>query len=149
MDIKYIKDRLSSLRLLYVEDNRDLREKNLDIFSELFYDTKSASNGYEGLKIYKNSDIDLVITDLNMPIMSGFEMLKRIKLIDSNQKCIIYSAYNELDYYSKLKELNINKFLKKPINSSILLDEIIKVVDSSNRVDIRVDWLLYFLFLIS
>jgi len=133
MDIKYIKNKLSSLRLLYVEDNKDLREKNLEIFSELFQDVKIASNGYDGLKIYKNSDIDLVITDLNMPIMSGIEMLRRIKGLEETQKCIVYSAYSEFEYYSKLNEIKIDKFLKKPIYCNGLLEDILEVVEENSK----------------
>jgi len=128
MDIKSIKEELSSITLLYVEDNCDLREKNIEIFSDLFKSVKSATNGYEGLEIYKSFEIDLVITDLNMPIMSGIEMLKRIKRLNRNQKSIVYSAYSEFEYYSKLKEINVDKFIKKPISSNIFLEEILNVV---------------------
>jgi len=128
MDIKSIKEELSSITLLYVEDNCDLREKNIEIFSYLFKSVKSATNGYEGLEIYKSFEIDLVITDLNMPIMSGIEMLKRIKRLNRNQKSIVYSAYSEFEYYSKLKEINVDKFIKKPISCNIFLEEILNVV---------------------
>ncbi len=127
MDIRDIKEITQGLDLLYVEDNRELREKKTLIFNELFKRVDVAKDGYDGLEFYKNRDYDLIITDLNMPVMSGLEMLKKIKSLNPNQKCIVYSAYSELEYHSYLQELNIIEFLVKPVS----LDKFLTAIEKS------------------
>ena len=65
--------------ILVVEDN----EMNLDVLIRWFemndYDTLSAKNGETGLEIAKSEKPDIIIMDINLPDMSGFEVIKRIK----------------------------------------------------------------------
>jgi len=80
--IKYSK----KLKLLYVEDNLEARESTSIIFEEFFDDIKIAINGQDGFdKFLKyQSDIDIIITDINMPKLNGLEMTKKVRKIDKN-----------------------------------------------------------------
>jgi CheY-like chemotaxis protein len=67
-----IKD-TKDMKLLYVEDNKDTRESTLLVLQNLFDNIFVAKNGQEGLELFEeNSDIDIVITDINMPVKNGF-----------------------------------------------------------------------------
>ncbi len=127
MDIKKIKEKCSNINLLYVEDNRELREIKSKLFSEIFNSVEIASNGYEGLEIYQNSNFELIITDINMPLVNGIEMIQKVKSINPDQAIIVYSAYSELEYVSVLQELNIDKFLTKPVSR----DEFLVAINES------------------
>lgn len=124
MNIKRLKEQTKSLTLLYVEDNEALKKIKLEMFNEIFSHVVHAKNGYEGLMKYQEEHFDLVITDINMPVMDGFEMIEKIQRIAPSQKVIVLSAYAEIEYLTKLAKLNIAAFLTKPINMKKLLQKI-------------------------
>jgi len=130
MNIKRLKEKTESLTLLYVEDNEQLKNIKLEMFNEIFSRVVYAKNGYEGLMKYQEEHIDLVITDINMPVMDGLEMVEKIQKIEPSQKVIVLSAYAEIEYLTKLAKLNIFSFLTKPINMKKLLQ---KIEESTNR----------------
>jgi CheY-like chemotaxis protein len=71
---------LRSLKLLFVEDEDDLLSIISEALEKLSADFFTASNGVEALEILEqNQDIDIVITDINMPYMNGLEMIKKNK----------------------------------------------------------------------
>jgi len=128
MDIKELKSICKDLNLLYLEDNDDLREAKNVIFTEIFSKVYISKNGYEGLDIYLRKKVDLIITDINLPVMNGLEMLRKIKNVDNFSKIIVYSAYSELEYISVMKELDIERFLRKPVEKEKLLETIYAVL---------------------
>ena len=134
MKIKDIKIKTENLTLLYIEDNQDLRENKLILFNEIFKSVQSAKNGFEGLEFFQECDYDLIITDINMPLMGGLEMIEKIKKLKQNQKVIVHSAYGELEYISKMVDLNIDAFITKPVTTKKLIETIWEVVEKRDRV---------------
>ncbi len=128
MDLKKIKNSIHHFRVLYVEDNLELREAQTELLKDIFSQVESASNGLDGLKCYKNGTFDLVITDINMPIMDGIKMVEKIKKLNPTQKCIVISAYKEFEYLEKVKRLDIDLFLTKPVDLEELLKSIYRVL---------------------
>jgi len=126
MNIKRLNEKTKALTLLYVEDNEALQKVNIEVFSEIFKEVIYAKNGYEGLMKYQESHIDLVITDINMPIMDGLEMIEKIQKIDAKQTVIVLSACGEQEYLKRLKKLDIATFLTKPVDTKNLFKEIDK-----------------------
>ncbi len=102
------------LSLLYVEDDDDLRNETLSLFEPLFFRIDTAENGQEGLDKYNNNEYDLVITDINMPIMDGIEMINNIREINPEQKIITVSAHNEPDILINLIRSGSSSFILKP-----------------------------------
>lgn len=104
------------LSLLYVEDNEDARESTLDILSEFFENITVAVDGEDGLEAFKSNRIDLIITDINMPKMNGLDMLREIKLISPDAVSLVFSAYNDPDFFVESIKMGVNGYLLKPIN---------------------------------
>ncbi len=130
MNIKILKEQTKELTLLYVEDNEQLKNVKLEMFNEIFKRVVYAKNGYEGLMKYQNECFDLVITDINMPVMDGLEMVEKIQKVEPLQTVIVLSAYAEIEYLTKLSKLNIFCFLTKPVDMKKLLQ---KIYDSTSR----------------
>lgn len=111
------------LSVLFVEDNEELQAQMENIFKTLFKDVQVASNGQIGIDVYtqKHSNakepFDLVITDINMPIMNGIDMIKEIYEIIPDQRIIVTSAYNNAEYLIELLNLGISGFLMKPLSA--------------------------------
>ena len=123
--IKYSQD----LTLLYVEDNPEARESTMLIFDEFFRETVVAVNGEDGLEKFKTHNIDIVITDINMPRLNGLEMTKMIKEIDEDIPILVLSAYNESGFFMDSIKLGVEGYLLKPIDMDQFLMALSKVTD--------------------
>ena len=88
---------LGDLRLLYVEDDDSTLRALTRVLSKQFKEVITASDGVEGLSLYKKYLPDMVLTDLTMPKMTGLEMSAAIKEIDKDAIIIALSAQNNTD----------------------------------------------------
>ena len=127
---------LKNQRVLFVEDEELAREKLAKLLSKLFKEVILASNGLEGLEKYEkskitNEKIDLIISDINMPIMNGLEMLERIREIDTIIPLIFTTARSESENLLKAIDLNISNYIMKPIDTTILVKKITEVCEKS------------------
>lgn len=115
------------ISILYVEDEELIRTEILNILSMICEKVESAVDGKDGLEKFKSGSYDLVITDINMPYMNGFEMLKEIKTIKPETPAIIISAYSQEEYFLQASKIDfINDYLFKPIKITDLIDRINK-----------------------
>jgi EAL domain-containing protein (putative c-di-GMP-specific phosphodiesterase class I)/CheY-like chemotaxis protein/GGDEF domain-containing protein len=136
MNIKELKEITKNFNILYVEDEDELRIKTTEVFKHLFKNVHEAVNGTDGLEKYKNfyeqtgKYYDIVITDINMPIMDGIELSKNIYEINKTQYILVISAYNDSDMLEKFIELGIDGFIKKPIVMTQFINRIYKVSKS-------------------
>ena len=93
----------------------------LNFFSHLFHTTQSAENGKVALEFLQKNKYDLIITDINMPIMDGVTLSKKVKALYPTQSIIITSAHDESSYLLELIDIGIDKFILKPLNMYNLL----------------------------
>jgi diguanylate cyclase (GGDEF)-like protein len=112
----------SKLNLLYVEDNEMARISTLELLHEFFGEIIVAENGEEGLAKFWEHEIDLVITDINMPKMNGLEMIEVIHKANPDVVAIVLTAHSEQDYLKKSIRLGVRGYLNKPIELDNLVD---------------------------
>ena len=113
-----------TLKILYVEDNKNSREALLGLLENFFTDITLAFDGLDGLEKFKNSNFDLVITDIKMPKMSGIEMMQGIRDIDEDIPLLVSTAYQDQEFLISCIELGVNGYLLKPINHKQLVKAI-------------------------
>jgi len=118
-----------TLKILVVEDNQDSREQFVGMLSNICDNISSAVDGLDGFEKFKSEKFDLIISDINMPKMSGIEMIESIREIDTEISIIIVSAHNENVYIENTQSLNIEDFLFKPIDLEHFLDVMSKIMD--------------------
>lgn len=118
---------LENCSILYVEDDKDMQEYMKVILEDDIKELYLASDGVEGLKIYKDKKPNIVISDIGMPNMDGIEMSKEIKNIDYNQAIILLTAYSSNLSKDEIKSLNITAMIDKPIEDLEVLFEIIEL----------------------
>lgn len=127
MNVRSLKEITTELSLLYVEDDKDLRDDTSNLFSHLFSTVETAENGQVALNKLKTNDYDLIITDIDMPLLDGVALTRNIREQDTNQAIIITSAHNESHYLLELIELGIDKFILKPLDIQQLISTLFHV----------------------
>ncbi len=117
---------LNELNVLYVEDDKFIQEELEFFLSGKVKKLFIASNGEEGLEAYKNNQIDLIITDIQMPKMNGLEMSYAIREINKDAKIIITTAFNDTEYLMEAIKLNLGNYLTKPLDLNYLIEIMIE-----------------------
>ncbi len=127
--------KLDSLTVLFVEDEKELRNALMSAIGDEFGKFIVAIDGDDGLKKFKKFKPDLVITDILMPIKDGLEMAKGIKEISRETPIIVLSAFSEKDRLLKAIDVGIDKYLIKPIDPDELMLSINLLADELLSVD--------------
>ena len=114
---------LKNITILYAEDEKDLREVTHQILKGFTKKQYVAQDGAEGLELFKQheNEIDLIITDVNMPILNGLEMVKEIKKINMNIPIIVATAFSNKEYLLEAIDIGVDKYVLKPIDVAKLL----------------------------
>ncbi|MDY3199560.1 MAG: diguanylate cyclase [Arcobacter sp.] len=125
------KEVLKDISVLYVEDENDVREFTSKLLSSLLKKVYTAKNGLEGLELFKENqnNIDLIISDINMPKMNGLDMCEQIRKINSEMPLVITSAHNDTNFLKKAIEVGVNTYAMKPIDLYQLIESIIKAME--------------------
>jgi YesN/AraC family two-component response regulator len=133
VDYTLVKELTQHLTVLYVEDDEVLQFVGKDLFSKFFKHIDVMSDGAKGLEQYKkyknenNNCYDIIITDINMPNMDGFEMSKEILIINEFQEIIITSSHSEEHYLDESSRMGIKNYLLKPIDFDALITVLYKI----------------------
>jgi DNA-binding response OmpR family regulator len=106
--------------LLYIEDEVYLREMVVSFLEDYFSEIYEAGDGREALEIYKDKEPDIIMTDIEMPKMNGLDFCKEIRKKDGTTPIIIMTAYSNTEYLLLATELNLVKYLIKPIEEEAL-----------------------------
>src|SRR5262245_12551875 len=113
---------ITSLRILFVDDDDTIREAMVAILNWFGHDTFSAARGKAAINLYRTNDVDLVITDYEMPDMKGHDLARHIREINPSAKIIMLSGLDNAT--DEDKSAYINCVLKKPATMQIVIDTI-------------------------
>ena len=109
-----------------MEDENNVREMLGHFISRFCKNIYVAQDGEEGLALYKEHDIDIVISDIKMPKMNGIDMVEQIKKIDPKQLVIFTTAHIDSEYLFKAIELQVDGYISKPVDLDKLKTQIDK-----------------------
>ena len=125
------KEILENISVLYVEDENDVREFTAKLLGSLVKKVYSAVNGLEGLETFKSNsnEIDLIVSDINMPKMDGLEMCTQIKHINKEIPIVITSAHNDPNFLKRAIDVGVNTYAMKPIDLYQLVESMIKAIE--------------------
>ena len=132
-NFKTLYAKTKDLSLLLVEDYEPLRSDMAEVLEDLFKTVIVASNGVEALGLYDAyktthaKAFDIVISDIEMPLMNGVELSEMLRQRHEAQQIIILSAHTDSEYLLKLINLGIAQFINKPIQQERLLDTLFYV----------------------
>jgi PAS domain S-box-containing protein len=112
--------RLLGKRILLGEDDPYSREMMLYILKKTNAEVLTAKDGRETLEIFQQNNVDMVLLDLRMPEMDGYEVLKEIRLKKQPTLVIVQSAYAMQDDIRNFKKAGFDDYLTKPISEDEL-----------------------------
>jgi YesN/AraC family two-component response regulator len=121
----------SAPSLLIVEDDKVICEMLALVIQRKYRDVTIylAENGKIGVELFKEHRPEIVITDINMPVMDGIEMAAAIKAITADAHFIVMTAYSDKAYFEKFSEIGFCAYLLKPIMLPTLFAAIEKCFD--------------------
>lgn len=123
-----LKQMLSALTIVYVEDDNDIRENFCEFFERLSVNIFCSSNAEDALELYEKNKPDIMIVDINLLNMSGIELASQVRKKDKFTRFIITTAYTNPEFTLQAVELDITRYLVKPITGNNLLPALEKAV---------------------
>ena len=111
-----------------IEGILDWNDFNIDIVGE-------AEDGELALEVIQEKKPDIILLDINMPFLSGLNLLERLKDINNKSIVIIISGYDDFSYAQKALRFNVFDYILKPVNKKSMEDIITKAVYKLNKIE--------------
>ena len=131
-------EKIKDISVLLVEDELELRDYLVEYLQLFFIKVYVAKDGQEGYMIYLDKHPDIIVTDINMPIMDGLTLISKIRQRDKDTKIVVMSAHSEEEKLLRAVELHLETYLIKPIKTDKLKDVLLDSVESLRKVLKRV-----------
>ena len=116
------------LTVLFVEDEPVIQKQTADMLKIFFGNVFISSNGKEALDMFEDNSIDIVLTDIKMPLMCGLELTQKIRAIDDGIPIILLSSFGDQNTLLQAANCGIDGYILKPIELDNLLDTFDKVL---------------------
>ena len=113
-------NKVKTMNILFAEDDDNVRESVGFILKELCGEFYSAADADEALRIFDENHIDIIITDINMPGISGVEFINKIKEKDLDIPVIFLTAYTDTEYVTQSSEIKNSQYFTKPLDMQML-----------------------------
>ena len=123
-------------RVMLVDDEEEVRmamAKRINWEEIGFKIVATAENGEDALEKAEQLSLDVVMTDIQMPFMDGFEMLKKLKVIMPGLKSVIFSGYDDFEYAKEAIKLEAEEYILKPIDSAELKQVFLRIKDRLDK----------------
>ncbi|MBL0225222.1 MAG: response regulator [Geobacteraceae bacterium] len=121
-------------RILVVDDEENARIALSKILTREGYDVASAGNGYEALNYLRDKEVELIITDINMPEMNGMAFLRELSRSHPASNVIMVTAYGEVESYIEAMNLGAFEYINKPVKFEELHKIIHKIFKHTSHV---------------
>ncbi len=131
-----------NIKVLCVEDDEIARENTVEYLENYFENIYEASDAITGLKLFNQIDPEIIITDIQMPKLNGLEFIKKIREKNKKTQVIVLSAFSNKEYLFEAIELQLVKYLIKPIKENELkkaLESCIQSINEDNSNIIKLD----------
>ncbi len=117
------------MKILVVDDDATQRELLKGFLDRQGYETLTAPDGSEALKLFEREPVHLVLLDHRMPGLRGDEVLEKMKAINPAARIIMMTAFGDVDMAVTALKLGASEFLEKPVDLSVLLKKIQQLED--------------------
>ena len=126
----YLKNIGVGKKILVIDDDKYARSISMKVLGNYGYEVKTVEDGIEGIKIMVEFQPDLVLLDLMMPVISGIDVLKKMKDISELKDIpvLMVSAHSEADLVKKALSLGAIEYIVKPVKSMDLVERVVRAL---------------------
>jgi DNA-binding NtrC family response regulator len=121
-------------KILVIDDEKSIRTTLKDILEHEGLEVDMASNGPEGIEIFRSTDYDAILCDIKMPDMDGLEVLEKIQVISHDVPVIMISGHGTIDTAVEAIKKGAFDFIEKPPDLNRLLITIRNAMDKTNLI---------------
>ncbi len=121
---------LKNKTILYIEDDAVVLKNISKLLQNYFFHIYTAVDGEDGYRKFLQYKVDLLIVDIELPKLSGINLIKKIRKLNSSIPIVVISAYTRTDYLLESVELGLDKYIVKPFTSRKLHELLAKLDDS-------------------
>ncbi len=130
--------RRKRLRVLVVEDNYTNKRLAVSVLEKLGHDVNAVSNGLDALDVLKKDKYDIILMDVQMPIMDGLEATRfirqgSIEILDPNVRIIAMTAHAMKGYRERCLEAGMDDYISKPVQAADLVDVLQRWTDGNGN----------------
>ena len=115
-------------RVLVIDDESHNLELCQHILERHGHEVATATSGVDGIELVKEASFDLVITDLGMPGLTGWDVARQVKAARPSTRVILLSGWGVQQEESQLREAGVDAAIAKPVGSRKLLDEVVRLL---------------------
>lgn len=119
---------LKNKSVLLAEDDEIIKENIADVLKMLFNKVYTAENGKLAFELYEEENIDIIISDIKMPMMDGLHLVEKIREKDYEIPIILLTNFTQQEFLMQAVNLSIDGYIIKPVEFEILLDTIQKAI---------------------
>ena len=112
--------KMKSYTVLYVEDDPQVRQYMTEFLNRYCKEVYACDNSEVGMEIYHKQHPDILLLDINLPGMSGIDMATLIRKNDKKTRILISTAYTNKEFMLRAIELELTRYLVKPVTSEEL-----------------------------
>jgi len=122
-------NKLKNLHLLYIEDDSQLRSEIHEFLKRYFVLVQEASSAEEAMVLFKQKKPDIILVDINLPGKSGLHFSEEIRKNHHDVRIIVSTAYTDKEFLLIAIELELTRYLVKPVTGNKLLEALEKASD--------------------
>lgn len=120
---------IMSLRIMTIDDSKTMRDMLMLTLADAGFDVIQAVDGQEGVDMLEKEKVDVVITDINMPRMDGYEVVRQLRMRPEHQKTpiLVLTTESEIEKKKMGKDVGATGWLVKPFDPDRLVETVRKV----------------------
>jgi len=131
---------LQQKTLLYAEDELITQAYYAVYFKNYFKTVYTADNGQQALDVYYDKKPDVLILDINMPLINGLDVCKRVRKEDTQTKIILLTSRIDKEAFLEAVELGLTTYLEKPVTKEHLIFSLNKLFNEKHKMKTATLW---------
>lgn len=136
MDHYLFASKMKNLTLLYIEDDLEIQRCLGEFLERYTSNLHLAQSAEEGILLYEEIDPDIILLDINLPGKSGIDFARELRKTDHDTRIIISTAYTDKEFLLTAVELELTRYLVKPVTSMELMEALSKAADEYEDVKV-------------
>ncbi len=129
MDHHLFASKIKNMTLLYIEDDLEIQGCLAEFLKRYTSNLHLAQSAEKGKALYENIHPDIILLDINLPGKSGMDFARELRIHDHDTRIIISTAYTDKEFLLSAVELELTRYLVKPVTSIELMEALSKAAD--------------------